>query len=267
MRFLRFLAAAFCLAAFSCIQPVRCEDEPEKKTPASPAALSKPRWEKGDSWTVETVTQKLQGREADSKGTPNRIRWKFKVGDSEKVATRDCWRIDIECLAKGRLKPATKIWVDKDTLFLRRFQTELPVAGALRTVEETYEPGDGGQSPVLPPINVLPVGLPAFIAGKPKGQFKYTSQPTGQSKDIGVKMRFAHAVTQDVQSPSAKSMEFIPRSLSKSLEKSPAVEVRLAAGQQSVTQLWQAERPWPVYSNDGHTQAWLVVEPAETQGK
>lgn len=254
------LAAAIFAATTSCMAHWIFADEPEKVR-----QLSKPHWQKGDSWTIETVTQKLQGRETESKGTPTRIRWKFNVGDSEKIASRDCWRIDIECLAKGRLKPATKIWVDKETLFMRKFQTELPVAGAMRTVGETYEPGAGGHSPVVPPINVLPIGLPAFLPGSPKGQFQYVSEPTGQSKDVGVKMKFAHSVSQEVLAPAAKSLEFVPRALSKSLEKSPVVEVRLSSGKQSVTQLWQSEQKWPVYSNDGHTQSWLVVDKAEAK--
>ena len=102
-------------------------------------------------------------------------------------------------------------------------------AGTLQTVQETYEPGDAGHSPVMPPINVLPVSLPAFLASAPKGQFKYTSQPTGQAKDVTAKVKFAHAITQDVRPASAKSLESVPRGISKSLEKTPAVEVHLGS--------------------------------------
>lgn len=264
---LRPIAASLVLMASLLVGGHDWGRQPAFAQQAAPAAtLAKPQWQKGDTWQIETVTEKIQGREKESAGTTARIRWKFKVAENEKVSNRDCWRIDIECLAKGRLKPASAIWVDQETLFLRQFQTQLPVAGTMRTIQETYEPGAAGHSPVLPPVNVLPVSLPAFLAAAPKGEFKYTSRPTVQSKDIAGSLRFAHSVTQDVKPASAKSLEFVPRALSKSLEKTPAVEVHLGSGEQQVMQVWQPKQPWPVYSNNGHTQSWLVVEPAGAGG-
>jgi hypothetical protein len=226
------------------------------------AGLARPEWKKGDTWQIETVTERMQDREPESGAGASRIRWKFKVSDVEKISNRDCWRIDIECLANGRLKPASAIWVDQETLFLRQFQTQLPVAGALRTVQETYEPGEAGHSPVLPPVNVVPVSLPAFIAAAPKGQFKYTSQPTGQAKDAATRVKFIHAVSQEVQPATAKSLQYVPQAVSKSLERAPAVEVHLASPGQQVLQVWQKNRPWPVFSQAGPTKSWLIVEPA-----
>ena len=259
-RGIRFSLGLFCLLASSPLASSRsgfCQDAPS----APPGGLARPAWKTGDTWQIDTVTEKLQSSEPVAAADGPRIRWKFTIAGVEKIEGHACWRIDVECLAKGGLQPATSIWVDEETYFLRQFQTQVPVAGALRTVRESYEPGATGASPVMPPINVLPVSLPAFIAASPKGEFKYTSKVAGQAKDVGSQMKFVHAVSQDVKPATPKTLENVPRGLSKSLEKQPAVEVRLGTKRQQVLQVWQSNRPWPVFAQDGATKAWLVVEP------
>jgi hypothetical protein len=45
---------------------------------------------------------------------------------------------------------------------------------------------------------------------------------------------------------------------SKSLTTRPVTEVRLKSLGREVRQLWQAQRPWPIYSDNGYTVARLV---------
>ncbi len=225
--------------------------------------LQKPNWSVGDSWEVETTTQRIQVRESAPARKPARLRWRFKVAGLEDVAGIECYRIDIECLAKGRLRPATSIWCDKETLFLRQFQTQVANNGEMHLLQESYAVPKGQFAPVVAPINALPIALPAFV---PKGSknlngFTYTSSPTAAgSKDTGV-LRFAYAVKQNAGKPSQKSIKAFRKGLSKALNDSEAVtEVKLNGPHQGVVQLWKKNSPWPVYTDNGRTQAWLVSE-------
>jgi len=224
------------------------------------ASLQRPDWHVGDTWVIETLTERVQGRETKCAGKPARIRWKFHVAKLEKLAGVECYRIDIECLAAGRLRPKTTIWCDKETLFLRQFQTQLAAGGRYRTIQESYDCPKGQYAPVLASLNVLPIGLPAFVPKGAKGgdTFTYNSQPLpAGSKDPGI-IRFAQTVKQDILPPGAKSLRQVPRAYSKSFRTKPITEVRLAGGGQKVVQLWQKGVPWPVYVNNGRTQAWLI---------
>lgn len=73
-------------------------------------------------------------------------------------------------------------------------------------------------------------------------------------------MTFAHETTQAVQAPAAKSLLQIPKEYAGTLEQRPVAEVHLQDYRQSVVQLWQKDTPWPVYTNNGRTQAWLVAD-------
>jgi hypothetical protein len=231
---------------------------------AQPLPLEPPRWRVGDTWTIESVTRREQGREDTPATEPARLRWKFHVAKLEPIAGRECYRIDIRCLAKGRMQPDTTIWCDKETKFLRQFQTQLPAAGQYVLVHESYT-AEQQASPVLPPVTALPVAMPAFVqkGAKSSGSFNFTSQPMpAGAKDAAV-IPFGHVAEQSVRKPSAKTMQLVPESYSKSLEQQPIREVQLSDGSQTVVQLWQADVPWPVYTDNGHTQAWLVPDSAE----
>jgi hypothetical protein len=223
------------------------------------ASLPRPTWRVGDTWTVETVTERLQER-AGNVEKSQAVRWTFTVAAIEKVAGQDCYRIDVACLAKGRLRPRTSLWCDTRTLGLRQFRTELALAGQTHTILESYEPTAGGASPILTPLNALPIDLPAFLPSGSKGldAFTYTSQPLPVgAKDPGV-LRFLHTVKQDVGPAGAKALDLVPERFAKDLDQKPIVQVRLQDTERSVIQLWQQDKPWPVYTSNGQTKATLV---------
>lgn len=223
-------------------------------------ALARPDWHVHDSWVIETLTQRSQIRETTPARASARIRWEFTVGGIDKVAGRDCYRIEIQCLAEGGLKPATKIWCDQETLFIRQFQTSMPGAGRQWLIQESYETPADQLAPVLAPLTAIPLGLPAFVQkeAKSSGEFTYTSQALpAESKDLNL-LRFAHTTKQTVRQPGAKSLQQVPAVFAKDLEQKPVREVELTDQQQTIIQLWQQDSPWPVYANNGVTEAWLV---------
>jgi hypothetical protein len=227
---------------------------------AAAVSLDKPAWKVGDRWVIETLTERIQGRETGSAAPAARVRWEFEVSKIESIAGHECYRIDIQCRAAGRLQPKSSVWCDKSTLFLRQFQTQLAVDGQYRTIQESYDCGPGQVSPVLASINALPLAMPAFLpkGSKSLGSFSYKSQPLpGGAKDPSI-IRFVHTVSQEVLPPGAKSLERVPSGYAKELPQKPVTEVRLGDYRQKVLQLWQKDAPWPVYTDNGRTKAWLV---------
>jgi len=242
---------------------VRADPSTTNREASQPAEVefSQPAWKVGDSWKIVTLTEKLQGREELAAGNRPKIPWRFCVVGIEPVAGQQCYRVDVECLAQGRVRPKTTVWYDQKTLFLRQFQTQIAVGGRYQVLQESYEPGPDGHAPVLTPINALPVTLPAFPpegAKQAQLSFRYTSQPApAGSKDISL-IRFSHRTTQQVTRPSAKSVERIKRAYSKALDAPPVAEVTLKDYGHTVVQHWQKGAPWPLYVDNGRTQAWLV---------
>jgi hypothetical protein len=250
------LAVALCLLGVA----VRADNPPSAGT------LDRPEWQPGETWTIETVTDRTQGREAKPAVNPARVRWQFKVTNVEKVAGQDCYRIDVECLAAGRIRPKATVWCDKDTLFLRQFQTQLAFNGRYQTIQESYDCGKGQYSPVVPSINALPLAMPAFLpkGSKALGEFSFTSQPLpAGSKDPTI-LRFSQKMSQDVRPADPELLQKIYHGYSKALNENgqnPVTQVTLESGPQKrdkVVQLWQAGSPWPLYTNNGRTQSWLV---------
>ena len=247
--------------AFLCLSVASTQADP---APApGGASLDRPEWKTGDTWTIETATERTQGREAKPVTNPARVRWQFKVTNIEKVAGQDCYRIDVECLATGRVRPRTTVWCDKDTLFLRQFQTQLAFNGRYQTIQESYDCGKGLYSPVVPSINALPLAMPAFLPKGSKGlnEFSFTSQPLpAGSKDPTI-LRFSQKVSQDVRAADPQLAQKVYRGFSKDLQQKPLTQVTLESGHEKsdkVVQLWQAGTPWPVYSDNGRTKSWLV---------
>jgi hypothetical protein len=237
--------------------------EPPAAANSSSPSVERPKWRPGDHWIVETLTDRIQGGEPVSSTKPVSLRWEFRVAKFEKVRGRDCFRLEVECMTKGRSGPKSTLWCDRDTLFLRQFQTQIVFNGKYRTLQESYDCGKGLVSPVLASINVLPLAIPAFLPPGAKGNsFSYSSQALRVgAKDASV-ISFGHHVTQEVVHAEAKSMNNLSR-YSKSAAGAPVVELRLKDGRQTVVQLWKAGAPWPIYSENGRTRAWLV--PSDTQ--
>ena len=242
--------------------PSRAE---ENAGPDGVAALEQPSWQVGDSWVVETLTQRVQGREDKTAGREPRVRWEFRVAKIEKVADSDCFRLEVRCLAQGRIRPQSTLWCDQKTLFLRQFETQIAFNGQYRTVQESYSCAKGSTSPVMTFVNVLPVAMPAFLPGGAKGgeTFSYVSQPIPPgAKDTGI-IRFTHEMKQEQRAPGSKSLDQLPTASAEKLDAKSAVEVTLADSRRSLVQLWQKGAPWPIYADDGRTKAWLVSKESQ----
>lgn len=222
--------------------------------------LARPTWNVGDTWQVETVTRTAQAREKESAGKPEPVRWKFRVAAVEKLAGGDCYRIEITCLSPGRVRPRSTLWCDAKSLMPRELRAQVAAAGRYQTIQESYDPDGGPPSPVLMPLNALPIDLPAFVpqGAKAAGTFAYVSQPVGAgAKDLDL-VRFAHEVEQSVSAPTPKALEQVPEAFAKDIERAPVVEVRLKDHLRSVAQLWQEGRPWPVFADNGLTRSRLI---------
>ncbi len=231
---------------------------------AENAGLTQPKWDVGKTWTVESVSQRIQGREEAPARKPVPIRWQFRVAELENLAGRDCYRIEIECLARGRIRPKSMIWVDQKSGFLRQYKTELAVAGRMRPMIESYDHAKGAAAPIVTPVNALPIALPAFVApGSKANSFVYTSAPMpagAKAKDLGL-VTFAHEVTQTATQAGPKALEIIPaEGRPKSIEQNPLTEVSIGTGGETITQIWQQGQPWPVFVDNGRTKAYLVSE-------
>jgi hypothetical protein len=229
----------------------------------SASSLNKPHWSVGDSWTIVTLTTPLQERAAEVAGQPGKIPWRFEVKGLEKIGGVECYRIDVECQARGRLRPKTTIWCDRQTLFLRQFKTQVAAGGQYQTIYESYQPGQDGHAPVLTPLNALPIALPAFLpegSKRASKSFAYISRPLpAGAKDLDI-VSFSHRTTQEVAAPSERALKQVPESYTKNLAEQPLAEVRLKDHAAAVVQLWQKDVPWPVYVDNGSTQAWLVSD-------
>ena len=246
----------------------RAADEPQRDTRSPSFEQLIPRWELGDSWIVETISQPLQMRgEASAESRLRPIQWQFAVQRFEKALSDDCYRLEVKCLAKGVPQPTTVLWVDKKSLAIRQIQTQIPVPEGFQTVTQSYEFSSGQPSPVLGPLSALPLDLPLFSGNQAKGMqtFMYETHtgPPGE-KAVG-ELGFAHQVEQQVKPVATEQVKgLIHETYTKSLTEQPVVEVKLKSGEQQVRQLWQPGLPWPVYSKNGSTECRLVkVIPAK----
>jgi hypothetical protein len=227
----------------------------------------RPQWTVGQRWVIASVTLQSQARRNpqpdDSKQA---VRWQFDVRKIEKVDDRNCFQVEVKCL-DGEGEAITTLWVDEKTMTLRRAQTQLPVAGGLRTITENYRSASGQPFPAFTPLTVPPLELPLFLTGTKGSQtFEYAASSTPpEEKGVG-DIEFAFSVEQQLTRPPADKIKgLVPEEYSKDLIQKPVLEVQLKAASSQVRQLWQPGLPWPVYSNNGIAESRLVdvVEPAK----
>jgi hypothetical protein len=180
----------------------------------------------------------------------------------ERLNGHDCFQVAVTCVSSSDPSPPqATLWIDTQAITLRQFQTHIRVAGAARTLTESYAfPGEQ-PTPVLGPLTALPVDLPLLSGGRTKGSqaFSYeaTVGPSG-TKAVG-DTTFAYDVTQDFdEQPSAEAHALLDADFAKSLATRPLLEVKLKTVDRQVRQLWQSGLPWPVYSDNGTTVARLV---------
>lgn len=222
----------------------------------------KPHWQTGDRWIVETATvQQQKHRELDAADKPPSVQWQFQVGRTEQIAGRECHKVKIHCLAKGR-QPQTTLWVDCQSMALRQLETQFPVRSGFRTVVESYDFPGGQPTPVLGPLSALPIDLPLFVGGNRKANSAFTydavSGPAG-TKAVG-DVAFSFSVTQSVSTPDDRQVKrLIPEMLAKQLDKLHLLGVRLkSADNRQVDQIWKEGVPWPLYTNSGITVSRLI---------
>lgn len=237
----------------------------------------KPKWEVGQSWVVETVSQQQQVRRDPPPGDKPQpqgqqqkpVQWEFKVEDVEKVGQQDCYKVKVQPKVEQQdqgQQPATTMWVNTQSMMLQKLQTQLPVQGGFRDVVETYSPGQAGQAaPVLSPLTVVPLEMPVFQEDKSKSigksatttKFSYetTVGPTKNAGDVGFAFDVEQEMSTDVPNE-AKGL--LADEFGKGLEKKPMVQVTLKNQTRQVRQTWQQNLPWPVLSNNGTTQARLI---------
>ncbi|MBI1902423.1 MAG: hypothetical protein HYS13_15080 [Planctomycetia bacterium] len=229
---------------------------------AAQAQVPTPQWQVGDRWTVETTSRQIQARHpTGGQQQTQKLQWQFSVAGTDRLADRDCHRVEVTCQAQGQQQPTVTFWVDQKTQVLRQVQTRLPTVGGFRTMTESFDFPDGRQSPVLPALTALPIDLPAFVQGQAKESGKFTyesvSGPAG-TKDPGA-LGFLVEVEQQVAAADAEGVKgLLADDFAKNLEERPVVEVKIHGARRQVRQLWQRGAPWPVYSDNGTTSARLV---------
>ncbi|NLS93682.1 MAG: hypothetical protein GXX96_16095 [Planctomycetaceae bacterium] len=268
---LRSLPAALLsvLAALAC-GPLTAVAQQAAGEEELPLDRLRPHWELGDRWTVETVSRPLHVRsDATRTARSSPLPWQFEVPTLEKAASEDCFRVEVTCQAEDRSIPKTVFWLDCDSFALRRITTHLPVPGGFQEMTMSYDSVSGQPSPILGPLSALPIDTPVLYAGaKGLQTFIYTSHfGSGERKELG-DVGFAQQIEQqvsDVPQDEVRKLfgEHFAKSLvddpfTKSLTLRPVTEVRLKSQGRLVRQLWQTERPWPIYCDNGYTVSRLV---------
>jgi hypothetical protein len=257
-------ASACCLSVLLLLCAPKEQSEAAAPPPAGkgrlPVEQLRPRWTVGQSWIVETTTRPIQvAGDPNDLGSGPPLRWQFTVVKREKVAGKECFRVEIKCLDTDERSPVTVLWVDAKALVLRKFQTELLVQGEFRTVTESYDFEDGDSGPVLGPCNALPVDLPLFSSEKRRSpRFSYVAT-TGTNEAKADELKFSIEVDQQVApARPGEIRKLLREEVPRGLEAPRVHEVRLKSAEAEVRQLWKPGQPWPAYSDNGHTVSRLI---------
>jgi hypothetical protein len=220
----------------------------------------RPQWQVGQTWDVEAVTRQTPVRRTlPPDHTAKPLRWQFEVQAVEPCEGRPCFRLRITCRLPGS-QPETTLWVDQQTMTLRKIRMQIPAADGFRTMEETYRSSSGQPFPALAPLTLPPVELPVFQSGtKGQASFQYEAVSGPDSAKALGDVGFAYTVEQRVDVPKLDEYSsLLPADFAKSLEKRPTIQVHLKAPRQQVRQVWQAGLPWPVFSDNGNARSWLL---------
>jgi hypothetical protein len=202
----------------------------------------------------------LQARNDDPAKPTKPIQWQFTVEGTEKIQDTDCTKVKVQCQLPGK-QPQTTIWLDGKTAVLRKLETQLAVHGEYRTITETYQHSAEQPSPVFVPVTAIPLDIPVFLDNETKAiQFSYVvqhPQPAEvKSLDAVTFQMSARQIVRAVTPVESKSL--VPETFTKDLTKKATVAIELVQGKRTILQVWQADQPWPIYSNNGRTQSKLV---------
>ncbi len=237
-------------------------DANEKAPPEPPAPTStdvRPQWKVGDVWVVESIADQTQARTAKPE-KPKPVQWQFSVEKQEAVDKVDAVKVRVEAQVAGQ-QPQTAIWIDPKRMAVVQVQTQFQVQGEFRTMTEKYTHPGQQAAPVFVPVSAVPLDMPCFLeAGVKDTQFTYTATqplPPGiKNADAG---GFEFRVTQSTRAATAAELKaHSPAAFVKSVKEKPTVVFDIAAGKSRSVQMWQADLPWPVYSDNGRTKARLI---------
>lgn len=154
-----------------------------------PELRIRPNWQVGDRWLVETQALDSPIAQPDAKAVDAPLTWRFTVAAREKIADRDCFRLEARPELGDSPQPLTTLWIDCQTYTLRQSRTEIPVQAELRAITEHYQFAEGLAAPVFGPMTGLPVDLPIFSNLKPRaGAFSYTVSD-GPAPALGARVR------------------------------------------------------------------------------
>ena len=215
----------------------------------------RPKWQVGDQWTVET--QGRQPQTASPKPSSVKARWRFAVEAVEPVGAKDCFRIAARPVDAE--EPKTVVWIDRKTTAIRQIQTQLPTPAGYKTVTESYQ--SSVAAPVVGPLTVLPIALPQFPEAGLKSPDAYqydTISGPGGIKAVG-DVGFSTEIRQSFSVPSDDRIKgLFDDEHIKSLQDRPIVEVQLSTPDETIRQVWTQDAPWPLFADNGLTQARLV---------
>jgi hypothetical protein len=264
------LCGSLCLALLAVAKhrgDLQADPKTETSKAAAPEETLKPRWQVGQRWIVETTSTPVQTGDAETPVPGKPVKWQFKVAKREKVAGRDCFRVEITCQSNEDA-PKTTIWVDEKSLALRQVEAGMLVQGEVRMVKERYEFEKGSPSPVVGPLSALPLDLPLFSTVRPRsGKYGYKTIALDAEDKVSDDVPFTVEVEQQLTPANAAVARGLLREDDKRDSKVSTYEVRLKSPEREVRQLWRPGMPWPSYSSNGSTTARLIKVLPPTGGR
>lgn len=228
--------------------------------PPDVVPVTKPRWNTGDSWIVQTSTAQVQERHsADAGARRQKAAWLFRVEGNEQLGPDNCLKVAVNCSSSSNKSPVVIFWADEATGQLRQVQTNIPSQGKIRSAVERYD-SDLKSSAVMGTLSALPLDMPSFSQEENEAKdskYRVFGAPVG-AKDAGL-IGFGYQVHQAARQADPEFIrKTLPDGLAKSVKPKAYIDVSMTDGQRTVRQLWSDGDSWPAYSNNGITESWLV---------
>jgi hypothetical protein len=110
----------------------------------------------------------------------------------------------------------------------------------------------------MSPLTSIPLDFPLMLGGTSKGSGKFSYAAisgSGGKKALG-DVGFAVEINQDINEVKADTIKGLPEAFAKDIS-ATITEVKLSVGDREVQQYWKADKPWPLYSNNGTTTSKL----------
>lgn len=214
----------------------------------------KPNWQIGDAWTVQTVS-----RLSHTSSNPSVVaKWQFRVVGQTSIGTRLQFQVGVSMISPVRQLDVVTFYADASTFSLSSVEARVRMAGRDVWLTESYGRDSGQLSPVIATMSPLPIAMPLFH-GQAKGAETYTYLLTGKELlTKNAQLSFRHWVRQTIQRPDPQALHSVESiELTKSVDQPNLVEVTISDSRR-VRQIWQANMPWPILTEDGTTTATLI---------